>query len=256
MNDHPFIPDESLLRLRYGEAKDREGLAALVEADPSLGERLAEWELQDAALATLYNPLAGEPVPARYRALIAAAAAEPRRSLQLPYRIAAAMALVALGAWAGWATALHQSPGPAEADLASSALRAYATYSVEVAHPVEVPGSDRAHLETWLSKRVGHAIAPPNLSSAGFQLLGGRVVPDAHGTAALMMYENERGQRVTLYVAPWPSKVETAFRFADGDTAQAFWWVDNQLGCALVGDLPRDTLRQISLAAYAQIAPS
>lgn len=142
------------------------------------------------------------------------------------------------------------------ADLAAAALRAFATYTVEVAHPVEVLASDRAHLETWLSKRIGRPFTPPDLSGDGFRLLGGRVVPDANGTAALMMYENDLGQRVTLYVAPWPSGSETAFRFADGGSAQGFWWVDNQLGCAIVGDLPRNTLRQISLATYAQIDPA
>jgi anti-sigma factor RsiW len=256
MSEDLSIPDETLLRLRHGDAKGREDLAALIEADPSVAPRLAEWDRQDAALATLYTPLAGEPVPQRHRALIAAAAAEPRWSLQLPYGIAAALVLVAAGAWAGWVTAQNQSPKFAEVDLSTAALRAYATYTVEVAHPVEVLASDHVHLETWLSKRIGRPIAPPDLSKVGFQLLGGRVVPDAHGTAALMMYENALGQRVTLYVAPWPTDVETAFRYANGEAAQAFWWVGNKLGCALVGDLPRDVLHQISLDAYAQIDPA
>jgi anti-sigma factor RsiW len=256
MSEDPSFPDETLLRLRHGDAKCRKELAALIEADPGLAQRLSEWDRQDAALATLYNPLAGEPVPERHRTLIAAAALEPRWSLRLPYRIAATLVLVTAGAWAGWVTSQQLSPKVAELDLSTAALRAYATYTVEVSHPVEVPASDAVHLETWLSKRIGRPIAPPDLSKAGFQLLGGRVVPDEHGTAALMMYENTLGQRVTLYVAPWPTDVETAFRYANGEAAQAFWWVGNSLGCALVGDLPRDVLRQISLDAYAQIDPA
>ncbi len=256
MSEDQSISDETLLRLRHGDSKDRAELAAMAEADPDVAQRLSEWDRQDAALATLYNPLAGEPVPQRHRAAIAAAATEPRWSLRLPYAIAAALVLVVAGAWVGWVTAQHQSPKFAEVDLSTAALRAYATYSVEVAHPVEVPASDPVHLETWLSKRVGRPIVPPDLSQAGFQLLGGRVVPDAHGTAAMMMYENTLGQRVTLYVTPWPTDVETAFRYANGEAAQTFWWVGNKLGCALVGDLPRDVLHQISLDAYAQIDPA
>ncbi|MGV8989630.1 MAG: anti-sigma factor family protein [Cypionkella sp.] len=251
-NEFP-IEDEALLRLRHGEPKDRDKLVELVAADPSLRERLAEWDQQDAALATLYNPLTEEPVPTHYQALITAAAIRPSWPFQMPYRIAAAIALVAFGAVAGWVAALQQFPGPAEADLATEAMRAFATYTVEVVHPVEVPASDAAHLEGWLSKRIGRPISPPDLSGDGFHLLGGRVVPDSHGTAALMMYENDLGQRLTLYVAPSPAGPETAFRFAKSEGAQGFWWVDNQLGCALVGDLPRDSLRKISLSAYDQI---
>ena len=38
--------------------------------------------------------------------------------------------------------------------------------------------------------------------------------------------------------------------FAEVPGAQAFWWIDRGLGCALVGDLPRDTLRRLALQAY------
>ncbi len=255
MTQDPTPSDEALLRLRHGDAKDRKALATLAESDPALAQRLADWDRQDAALAILYNPLAGEPVPARHADLIAAATARPQGSWHLPTRIAAALALVGFGAAGGWFVAQHQFPGAAGADLATAALRAYATYTVEVAHPVEVLAS-QAHLEPWLSKRIGHPITPPDLSGDGFHLLGGRVVPDALGTAALLMYENASGQRVTLYVVLWPSDTETSFRFANTDGAQGFWWVDNKLGCAIVGDLPRDTLRQISLAAYQQINPT
>ncbi|MBI1172453.1 anti-sigma factor [bacterium] len=253
MSDNLPIDDEALIRLRHGEPADREKLADLLAADPSLRERLAEWDRQDAALATLYNPLADEPVPARHQDLLAAAARAPGWRFRWPERIAAAMAFLAIGTVAGWFAALHQMPGPAEADLATEAMRAYATYSVEVLHPVEVPASAASHLESWLSKRVGRPITPPDLSGNGFRLLGGRVLPDSQGTAALMLYENDLGQRLALYVAPAPAGVETAFRFAQSGAAQGFWWVDNRLGCALVGDLPHDALRKLSLSAYDQI---
>ena len=39
----------------------------------------------------------------------------------------------------------------------TDALDAYKLYAVEVRHPVEVPGDQRAHLVEWLSKRLGYA---------------------------------------------------------------------------------------------------
>lgn len=255
MSDQLPISDETLLRLRRGNPEELDTLAHLVASNPVLGERLAEWERQDAALATLYNHIAEEVVPARHRALIAAASTQRHVSFNLLHRIAAAIALLAFGAAMGWFAALKETPGTSGTELASAALRAYATFAVEVAHPVEVHASDEPHLETWLSRRIGQPIIPPDLSSDGFHLLGGRVVPDVNGTAALLMYENDLGQRVTFYVAPSPSDAETALRFASSSSARGFWWVENQLGCALVGDLPRDALRRISLNAYEQIDP-
>jgi len=38
--------------------------------------------------------------------------------------------------------------------------------------------------------------------------------------------------------------------FAEEPGAQAFWWIDGNLGCALAGDLPRDQLRRLAISAY------
>jgi anti-sigma factor RsiW len=250
--DNP-ISDEELLRLRYGDAAARTRLAVLAQGETDMRQTLAEWDQQDAAMRALYGPLSDEPIPARHQAVLASAESAPRRDRLAYSRIAATITLLAIGGTGGWFAALQFGPGASRPELAAEALRAYSTYVVEVAHPVEVPASDEAHLVTWLSKRLGHPITPPDFASYGFHLLGGRVVPDSNGTAALMMYEDRQGRRITLYVAPSEKGAETAFRFAEGDGAQGFWWVDEGIGCALVGDLPRDTLRAIAVTAYDQL---
>lgn len=42
-------------------------------------------------------------------------------------------------------------------------------YVVEVRHPVEVPGSERAHLQQWLTKRCGCRTSAPELTANGFE---------------------------------------------------------------------------------------
>lgn len=214
----------------------------------------AEWDRQDAALAALYGPVAVEPVPERHRRLITTAARRPPRSARLAValpRLAAALALVALGATGGWLAA--QRGGAGQPTLAAEALRAHDTFVVEVKHPVEVPASDEAHLVGWLSKRVGAPIHPPDLAAQGFALIGGRVLPEARGAAAQLMYEDATGRRLTLYVTREPGRDETAFRALGGGTTQGFWWIDGGLGCALIGDLPRDRLRALAVVAYDQL---
>lgn len=239
------VPEARLVRLAHGTPAERAELAALAAADPGVAGLLADWDRQDAALAALYGPVADEPVPHRLRALVV-----PRRGRVWPGRIAAALALVALGAAGGWGAAALWRPAPAGVDLAQAALRSHATFVVETAHPVEVPAADEAHLVRWLSNRLGHRIVPPDLDAHGFRLIGGRVVPGATGAAAMLMYEDEIGRRVTLYVARSATPGETAFREVTDGTLRGFWWIEDELGCAVVGDLPRDTLRAIAVAAY------
>jgi anti-sigma factor RsiW len=56
--------------------------------------------------------------------------------------------------------------------FATEALDAYKLYVVEVRHPVEVPGSERAHMTQWLSKRLGEELRIPELQSIGLKLVG------------------------------------------------------------------------------------
>lgn len=246
MSGQPILSDEDLLLLRHGDAADRAALAGHAAAgDGQVAAKLAEWDRQDAALRTLYAPVAEEPVPAR---LLAALHPPQPANRNVGWRIAAAaVVLVGLGFAGGWGVARLQAPQGQT--LAMAALGSYATYAVEVAHPVEVPASDEAHLVKWLSKRLGQPIRVPDLARDGFRLIGGRLVPGQVSPAGLLMYEDVMGRRLTIYVTR-AEGAETDLAFAESPGAQAFWWVDRGLGCALVGDLPRDTLRRLALQAY------
>jgi len=104
-----------------------------------------------------------------------------------------------------------------------------------------------------LPKRLGHPIKAPDFAASGFRLMGGRLLPSDTGPAALFMYDDDLGRRVTLYVAPGAKGGETAFRFLESGTTQSFYWVDGDLSCAVTGDIPRDVLRQIAVEAYDQL---
>ncbi len=222
-------------------------------SDPAARALLEEWRAQDAALGALYAPKADEPVPERLRQIVRA---RPARAPLLP-RLAAAIALVALGGLGGWGLAMRMASTPdapvLAPVLAQDAINAYQTFVVEVVHPVEVEASQAAHLVGWVSKRLGHDIAPPDFAARGFRLMGGRVLPGADGPAAMFMYENDLGQRVSLYVAPPARDGQTAFQFTREGEVQSFWWVDGDLSYAVVGKLPRDVLRTLAVEAYDQL---
>ena len=102
MTDAPRpIDDAALTRLRHGRAEDQVRLSGLAAADPAVRDRLRDWDRQDAAIRALYGPVGDEPVPAR---LLAVLERRPGWPAALA-RLAAALALVALGGIAGWTAA-------------------------------------------------------------------------------------------------------------------------------------------------------
>lgn len=246
--------DAALMRLRHGTTAERDELAAAADRDPALRKDLETWDRQDAALHALYDPVAKEPVPARHNALLmqmerAGGGSPPRWR-----RIAAVLALLlvanASGGGLGYHLATVRAPG---VELVSAAFRAYSTYTPEAAHPVEVTASEDPHLSDWLSNRLGRRIAVPDLSTRGFTLMGGRVLPGANGPAVMIMYRDDQGRRLTLYIATAPDREESRFEFVQRDSVRSYWWFDDDLGCALVGDLTREALHDIAVDTYEQI---
>ncbi len=49
------------------------------------------------------------------------------------------------------------------------------------------------HLATWLGKRLDYGLKIPDLSSLGFSLVGGRLVPVNDTAGAMLMYEDVTG---------------------------------------------------------------
>jgi anti-sigma factor RsiW len=131
---------------------------------------------------------------------------------------------------------------------------AYAVYTPEVRHPVEVPGDQEEHLVAWLTKRLGAQVRAPKLEDLGFLLVGGRLISSDDGPGALLMYENEDGRRVVLYLCENESKGRnTAFRFASDEGVSVFYWFDGPFAYALAGELDREGMLSLAEAVYSQI---
>jgi len=249
MTDRPRTSDDRLLAYFEGAltGEERAEIEARIGEDAAARETLAGWQQQNDMIAALYDPVAEEPVPERLSAVLSQA--DNRRPLPL-VQIAAALALLAIGGAAGWfAASIGQQPG---ADPSRAAISAHVTYVSEVRHPVEVTAAEADHLTGWLSKRLGQPIKAPDFAARGFRLMGGRLLPGGDGPSAMFMYEDDAGQRITLDVAPSDGS-ETAFQFSESGEVRSFWWLDGPLSYAIVGDVPRELLRQIALDAYDQL---
>jgi anti-sigma factor RsiW len=264
-----------------------------LQAYPDAAVRVAQWHAQRLQLRRMHRAADPGDTPA---VLTDTVLRSQRRSRWSPWGQAiAALLLVAAGVAGGRLWLAPASPpaaivAAAPPQFVRDAAAAYAVFSPEVRHPVEVPADQEAHLVQWLSRRLGRPLTAPLLQAHGFQLLGGRLLPgeplptDAGATAstavgkpaatpavldpatarspslprAQFMYEDARGRRVTLYVAVFPENGaphETAFRSVKAGNSESFYWIENGYGYALSGDMAGPELQTLAGDVYDQLYP-
>lgn len=233
-------------------------VAAFLAAHPEDQARVDDWMEQRRALHALLDPVLDEPLPLRLP-LQAPSRPWPWRAL------AAGVAAAVVSASAAWMLrgaldARHlqtvlatASPERAAGGYAQRAAIAHAVYAPDMGRPVEVSGDNEKALVTWLTKRMGAPVRAPSLSHAGYELVGGRLLPGGAGPVALFMYGAADGQRLTLYVTREAAGGETAFRFTEEGPVRVFYWVEGQFGYALSGAVSRDELQRVSQEVYRQL---
>jgi anti-sigma factor RsiW len=235
-----------------------ESVRAYLAMHPEVRERLLQYAEHRNALRAAFATQIVEPIPRRLR--VARLLAERRSRRQRWFiQITAAICLIVLGGIGGWAARdvvpLLVSPAPEVVArmISADAIAAHRTFAVELRHPVEVGADQEAHLVQWLSKRLGRPLVVPDLVATGFRLMGGRLLPAEAGPAAQLMYENDRGGRLTVYLRVGIAG-ETKLYQAD-DRLGMFYWADEGLGCAIVGEADRSLLRRAAASVYEQTFP-
>jgi anti-sigma factor RsiW len=241
---HAFVDDE-LPEERRGDVE------AWLAAHPDDAERVRSWRAMAEALHARYDSVADEPLPARLR--MAELTQQPRRWLWSA--VAASLLAFMVGGGAGWVAHGAAAAPTAFRNFTGDALDAHRLYVVEVRHPVEVLGSERAHLQQWLSKRVGYTIRAPELDGTGLKLIGGRLLPGPQAPAAFFMYESASGERFTLFTSR-ADTAETQMRYASNDADGALFWADRNVGYVLSGPSDRDRLGQVARLVYKQTEKS
>jgi anti-sigma factor RsiW len=247
-------------------AQSRADVDAWLDEHPQDAARLDQYRRQNTALQDQYDAVLDEPVPDSMRALVSKQTSQPLAQRLPMLRYAAVLAALAVGGVSGWFT--HQWYDGQATRITSAqttplfvrqAAVAHVVFSPEVRHPVEVGADQEAHLAAWLSKRLGTQLRVPHLAEQGFSLVGGRLLPgqpDDRLPVAQFMYQDAKGQRLTLYVRTDAEATrETAFRFAQEKNVGVFYWVDQKLGYALSGEIEKGELLRVANAVYKQLNP-
>ena len=252
-NHETPVSDDELNAYVDGElpADRREAVAAWLADHPEAAATVAAYQAQAESIRARFGAVAEEPVPERLQFdRLMQGGSGARRWLPMA---AAALIAFTVGGGLGWIAHGAARGAPSGFDtFTAEALDAYKLYVVEVRHPVEVPGSERAHMTQWLSKRLGYAQHIPDLEGLGLKLVGGRLLPGPTGAAAFYMYEGPSGERFTIYCTK-AGAPETALRYKHGDRYAAFYWVDDKRAYVVSGPAERERLEQVSKTIYDQV---
>ncbi|WGT27331.1 anti-sigma factor family protein [Pseudomonas marginalis] len=200
---------------------DRRVLETYLAAHPELAAQVQAWQ-QDAQLlrASLSGALQQPANPALDPALI-----RQRLKHQTRRHFATAAVLlmaVSLGGLGGWqAREATQTPLLPMAD----AMQAFRLFAQEGIMPADYKGEDSGTMQAWLDRYFNQAHRLPDLSQAGFTPVSGRLLTTDQGAAAMVLYQDAQGRRISFYIRPpGPDNgfLPRGERTADGLQAQ-YW---------------------------------
>lgn len=234
------------------DADRRRAVETYLHAHPEVAERVETDIAQRAALRAALAEFAAAPIPAR---LDLGHLIQQRLSRRrAPWQMAAAVLVaLALGAGGGWWAGVRQPTGIDA--LAREAAINYAVYAVDQRHPVEMTVAHREELAHWLSRRLDRPVAPPDLSTAGYELLGGRLAASPHGAAALFVYQDAAGRRLIIYVRPMATGHQaTPIHAIDAGKLDGCAWIEHGMGYSLVAAGSYPKLLELSHHVRQQVA--
>jgi anti-sigma factor RsiW len=220
-----------------------------LQTNPEEARRVAAWTAQRDALRAVFAERGAAPLP---HDLDLSRLIEQRlRRRRVPWLAAASVVLaLAVGGGAGWLSRSVLTPDPAApamAILRQQALATYAVYAVDTRHPIEVGADQKDHLSTWLSNRLRRIVAPPDLETLNYHLIGGRLLATEHGgAAALLIYEDSQGQRLGLVLRPMSPELRASTSDMREGIVNGCAWIANGMGYAVVAALPDAELDRVA----------
>ncbi|OZI71201.1 anti-sigma factor family protein [Bordetella genomosp. 12] len=236
----------------------RQEVLAYLAGNAAAQHQVEQWTQQKALLHAHLDEVLDEPLPLRLP--LRAAPARP-----WGWALAAGILIAAVSGSAAWmargamenqAQRSQLAQAADSGGFAQRAAVAHAVFAADMRRPVEVGADQEQAMVTWLTRRLGARVHAPVLASAGYELVGGRVLPGGRGAVAQLMYSSQAGQRLTLYVTHEAAGDAAAFRYMQDGPVRVFYWIEGKLGYALSGAVSREELLRLAQEVYRQLDPA
>jgi anti-sigma factor RsiW len=247
---HAYV-DDGLDPARRIEVED------YLETHPAMARQVAVYRAQREALRSALASRAAAPIPPELNLGRLLEARLRRRPLW--WRAAAiAFLCLGIGGVAGWY--VGGSPSSDRLHVAMSllqqqAMASHAVFAADGSHPIEVAAAEQEHLARWLSNRLQRNVVPPDLAGLGYRLLGGRLLATEHGgAAALFVYDNARGDRLSVLLRPMARELKAGRADIAQGALNGCSWIDGGMGYAVIAAVSDETLDRIADQVGRQIA--
>ncbi|PTT26213.1 anti-sigma factor [Pseudomonas sp. HMWF021] len=151
---------------------------------------------------------------------------------------------VSVGGFSGWQAremTLVHAPLPM-----TDALQAYRLIAEQGILPADYRVEGTGDMQHWLDRYFRQASRLPDLTGAGFQPVSARLLSTDEGPAAMVLYEDRNGHKVSFYVRP-PGPNNTFLprgSRSDGDL-QADYWSGGGYNYALVSPTDSPSTKQL-----------
>jgi anti-sigma factor RsiW len=234
------------------DAATVQAVEARLAVDADLRAKVAAYRRQKAAIRALFDGALREPPPVHLML-------PRRRERQWTWRMAAAIAGLLIGGAAGAGISyqmLQPEPPVLTAETEGFVTRAASAHAVNATDAIfsgQLGSDDPQVLAGWLAQGLGIPVQPPSLESAGFKLVGGRLLPDETNAAAQFIYQRADGTRLTLYVrATRLGMVEPGFKWQTVDKLRVCFWFTDSASFAMVADLPQKEMKALAQVVVGQ----
>jgi anti-sigma factor RsiW len=238
----------------YVDGELDSGRRAVVErhlsSDAEAAARVAAYRRQDDCIRQGLAPLAEDGLSGQLRATLENPAGDGR---WVCWRLAAvaAMLLAIIGS-AGWWYHVDRFREQLVAALVHSALTAHMAYVSKEVTPDLLP--DRSKLTDALRGVIGAGANLPDLSSLGYDLIGGEAMDTATGSAVLLAYRSRSGDMVTCYFSGRSENGETRYAVKQSQGFNVISRLEDGVGYAVIGTVATEELVKIARMGYRAIS--
>ncbi|MFJ3467970.1 anti-sigma factor family protein [Pseudomonas sp. NPDC090201] len=212
---------------------DRQTMDTWLAANPEIAKQVLAWQLDAQNLRAglsgdLHRPANPELDPAFIRQRM-------RRNRSRHFASAALLLIaVSIGGLAGWQArdmTLANSVLPM-----ADAVQAYRMFAVNDNVASDWNTGKPNNVQVWLDKNFAQANRLPDLESAGFKPVSGRLSSTEQGAAAMVVYKDAQGRTLSFYIRPPIEQHRMLPRGTrrDGEL-QADYWSGGGYNYAMVG---------------------
>lgn len=201
---------------------DRRLVETYLAAQPEIAAQVEAWQqdaqqLRAALSGALQHPANPDLDPAVIRQRLKR---QSRRNLASAAVLLIAVSVGGLSGWQAREMTMVGAPPPM-----TDAMQAYRMFAQQGILPADFKVQSNGDMQTWLDRYFTQANRMPNLQNAGFKAVSGRLLSTEQGPAAMVLYEDQNGRKVSFYIRPPGPKNNFLPRGSrsDGELQAEYW---------------------------------